>query len=62
MSREFEEPNYIECVSFDPRGEFIGQPGDPILNECDVCVCVCVLIDKVWGSPVELYWWWKRWS
>ena len=28
MSREFEEPNYIECASFDPRGEFIGQSGD----------------------------------
>ena len=39
MSREFEEPNYIECASFDPRGEFIGQSRDPILNECDVCVC-----------------------
>ena len=24
-SREFSEPNYIQCVCFDPKGEFISE-------------------------------------
>ena len=34
-SREFGEPNYIQCLCFDPKGEFIGK--SPLDTEPPSC-------------------------
>ena len=42
MVRDFKEPNYIQCVAFDPRGEFIGLLPSHVLHMCSVHHCVIV--------------------
>ena len=45
--RDFGEPNYVQCVTFDSKGEFVGECVCVCMCVC-VCVCVCVSMCSVY--------------
>ena len=44
--RDFGEPNYVQCVTFDPKGEFIGECCTQT-TVCHRCVSMCSVVTGV---------------